>query len=485
LCATARATGGAVRKPLVALAVLAISALSTGVAAPAGMAGTSAAKPLRMTVATLGTMGSLDPRRGNSVIAREVWNLQYPTLTALNPATLDPTAGVASGWSPRPDRRGWRYSLRRNLTWSDGKPLTATDVVYSLDRARDDHWPYAIGMLDSLTSHAVDPHTVAVRSTSADRPAPGLLLHIVPAHIYSKIADVDADTTALGVADGVWHVVSKSPDSVELDVLGRPAGPPLDQIVFRTYPNADALIDALSSGRADVISGVPDADIGRLETMAGVTVNHAGDGTEYVLRFTDFPDARLRRVVSLAIDRTELVADVVHGVGTPVAIDARPGWARQALLELDPNHDLVPVIAIPTDPTSRRVGAFVRKNLAAVGLQTRVMEVGTKKGNVRANLALERVAAREQPTNSVGLFQPDILQAFRTDNVAGFLREPAQRSLVAFGPTTVPYGAIVAAQPPPGEHLSNIRYAIGAAILLALCAVGYWIASLLRKRFAS
>jgi ABC-type transport system substrate-binding protein len=474
-----------VRKSLVALAVLAISALSPGVAAPAGMSGTSAAKPLRMTVGTLGAMGSLDPRRGNSVIAREVWNLQYPTLTALNPTTLDPTAGLAGAWSPLPDDRGWRYSLRPNLTWSDGKPVTATDVVFSLDRARDDHWPYAIGMLDSLAIRALNSRTVAVTSTSADRSLPGLLLHIVPEHIYSKVPNLDADTTALGVADGAWHVVSKSADSVELGVLGRPAGPPLDEIVLRAYPNADALIGALSSGRADVISGVPDSDIGRLETMSGVTVNHAGDGTEYVLRFASFPGARLRRAVSLAIDRTELVADVVHGVGTPVAIDAQPGWARQTLRELDPNHDLVPVIAIPRDPTGRRVGAFVGKALNAVGLQTQVMEVGTEKGNVRANLAVERFVRREVPTNAIGLFEPDILQAFRADNVTGFLREPSQRSLVAFGPTTAQYGAIVAAQRPPGEHVSNIRYATGAAILLALCAVAYWIASRVHRRYVT
>jgi ABC-type transport system substrate-binding protein len=481
-----RTSDGVVRKAFVAVAVLALSALSTGVAAPAGMPGSGAAKPLRMTVATLGSIGSLDPRRGNSAIAREVWNLQYPTLTALNPATLDPTAGVASGWIPLPDGHGWRYSLRRNLTWSDGTPVTAADVVYSLDRARDEHWPYASGMLDSLTSHAVDPHTVAVRSTSADRPSPGLLLHIVPAHIYSKVADIDADTNALGVADGTWHVVSKSADSVELGVLGRPAGPPLDQIVFRTYPQANALIDALAHGDVDVISGVPAADIGRLHALPDVTVNHAGDGTRYVLRFESFPNVRLRRLVSLAIDRTRLVADVVHGVGTPVSLDARPGEARRAWRTVDPSHDLEPEIAIPTDPTSRRVGAFVQNALTAMGLRTIAIEVRpNEKRRVRSGLVIERISDRDDPANAVGLFEPDVLQAFRTDNVTGFLREPSQRSLVVFGPTTAQYGAIVASHQPPGEYVSNVRYAIGAAVLLALCAAGYWIASRIRRRFVT
>jgi peptide/nickel transport system substrate-binding protein len=257
--------------------------LAIDVAAPAAMKGTGAAEPLRMTVGTLGTIGSLDPRAGNSIVAREVWNIQYPTLTALDPATLDPTAGVAIAWTPLPNGRGWRYELRPGLTWSDGKPVTATDVVYSLDHARDEHWPYAGSMLDGLTARALDAHTVAVTSSSTNRVLPGLRLHVVPAHVYAKVSNVDNDTTALGVADGPWHVVSKSASSVELGVLGRPGGPPLDQIIFRTYPTAGALIDALSRGDVDVISGVPTTDLDRLHALDGVTVDPVG-GTVQAFR---------------------------------------------------------------------------------------------------------------------------------------------------------------------------------------------------------
>lgn len=473
------------RKSFAGLTAIAIGALAIGVAAPAATRSVDAAGPLRMTVGTLGSIGSLDPRHGTGVVAREVWKLQYPTLTAMDPLTLAPTTGVANAWSPLPDGHGWRYSLRPNLTWSDGTPVTAADVVYSLEHARAEHWPYAGDMLDGLSAHALNARTVEITSRSTERARPGLLLHIVPAHVYSKIADVDADTAALGIADGAWHVMSKSADSVELGVLGRPAGPPLDQIVFRTYRDADALIDALARGDVDVISGVPAGDIGRLGNMTDVTVNHAGDGTRYVLRFESFPVVRQRRLVSLAIDRIRLVADAVHGVGTPAAFDARPDQARRAWLDVDPSLDSEPDIAIPTDPTSRRVGAFVQNALKAMGLGTNAIEVRPDENRrVRANLVIERISDQDDPTDAIVLFEPDTLQAFRTDNVAGFLREPSHRSLVVFGPTVTQYGTIVAAPPPPGEELDNISYAIGAAILLTLCAAAYWIASILRRRFA-
>jgi peptide/nickel transport system substrate-binding protein len=335
--------------------VVASSVLFVGIAAPAAVKATGAIQPLRLTIGTLGTIGSLDPRAGDSTIAREVWNIQYPTLTALDPTTLDPTVSVATAWNPLANGHGWRYELRPKLTWSDGKLVTAADVVYSLEHARDEHWPYARDMLDGLTARAVDAHTVVVTSTSTDGVLPGLLLHVVPAHVYAQVSDVDHDPAALGVGDGAWHVVSKSADSVELGVLGRPGGPPLDQIIFRTYPTADALIGALARGDVDVLSGVPAADINRLHALNDVTVNPVG---------------------------------------------------------------------------------------------------GT-------------------------------VQAFRTDNVTGFLPEPARPSLVVFGPTVTQYAGIVAAQRPPGEQLSNAAYAMGAAVLVALCAAAYWIATRVRRRYVT
>ncbi|MDQ1481507.1 MAG: peptide/nickel transport system substrate-binding protein, partial [Actinomycetota bacterium] len=179
-------------------------------------------------------------------------------------------------WTPLPNGHGWRYELRPGLTWSDGKPVTATDVVYSLDHARDDHWRSAGDTLDGLTARALDAHTVAITARTFTSLLPGLRLNVVPAHVYAKVSNVNDDTAALGVADGAWHVVSKSASSVELGVLGRPGGPPLDQIVFRSYASAGALIGALSRGDVDVISGVPTADINRLHSLDDITVNPVG-----------------------------------------------------------------------------------------------------------------------------------------------------------------------------------------------------------------
>jgi len=83
----------------------------------------------------------------------------------------------------------------------------------------------------------------------------------------------------------------------------------------------------------------------------------------------------------------------------------------------------------------------------------------------------------------VGLFEPDTLQAFRTDNVTGFLRDPEIRSLVVFAPTVSQYGQLTAAPPPPGEQLSSTSYAVGAVIVLVLCIAAFLFAAWIRRGY--
>ena len=58
--------------------------------------------------------------------------------------------------------------------------MTAADVVASLQRARDEHWPYAAGMLDDLDARLVDDRTVAITTTGDIGALPTLPVHVVP-----------------------------------------------------------------------------------------------------------------------------------------------------------------------------------------------------------------------------------------------------------------------------------------------------------------
>jgi hypothetical protein len=97
-------------------------------------------------------------------------------------------------------------------------------------------------------------------------------------------------------------------------------------------------------------------------------------------------------------------------------------------------------------------------------------------------IAHERIERVTSQAENVGLCEPDTLQAFRSDNVTSFLREPQQASLVVFAPTTTQYAQLVAAPAPPRERLSNTFYAVGALVVLALCGVAFGFVAWIRRR---
>jgi hypothetical protein len=79
-------------------------------------------------------------------------------------------------------------------------------------------------------------------------------------------------------------------------------------------------------------------------------------------------------------------------------------------------------------------------------------------------------------TAEIVLFAPDQVQAFRTDNVTGLLREPSEQRVVTFWPGIDQYRQVVAAQEPAGEDLPTITFFAIAAVVVVLFAAVLWIA---------
>ena len=90
-----------------------------------------ASSRLRRVVAS--EITSLDPQRPTGSLTAELGPELFAGLTAFD-AQGRLVPGVAASWSSSPDGLRWTFKLRPGQTWSDGRPLTARDVVYSLQR---------------------------------------------------------------------------------------------------------------------------------------------------------------------------------------------------------------------------------------------------------------------------------------------------------------------------------------------------------------
>ena len=352
------------RPPKLAAAVLAVALAVFALTVTA----VATAQDGDRVVLTIGLTQDLDSPNvtvGELVSSYELWNLQYPTLTDLAADDFAVTPSLAESWSSE-DGKEWTYVLREGLEWSDGTPLTAEDIEYTINRSREESWLNHSSAVQNLTAEATDERTVVVTSSVNDPKLPGLSAYIVPKHIYEEI---DADEIGKYEAlDGV----SGGPFSLKEWKKGQfwrmEANPSywrgqvaIDEVVFRVFRNADAMVSALQNGELDAAHSVPAATFRSLETAEDiVAVEGEQGGFDYLVMNSyagrpprdtskfDAPhpalrDVRFRQAIAHAIDKETLVERVLSGIGTPgttMSPSANPAWIPELTADEDFEFDL-------------------------------------------------------------------------------------------------------------------------------------------------
>ena len=319
-------------------------------------------------VLTVGLTQDLDSPNvtvGELVSSYELWNLQYATLTDKAAADFATEPGLAESYASD-DGKTWTYTLRDGLEWSDGTPLTAEDVAYTINRARDEEWLNHTATVANLTAEAPDERTVVITSKVNDPKLPTMDVYIVPKHVYEDIsADEIGKYEALdGVASGPFSLKEWKKGQfwrMEANPSFWRGQVSIDEVIFRVFRNADAMVAALKSGEIDAAHNVPAASFPDLETTEGiVAVKGEQGGFDYLVlnSYADKPprdtskfdaphpallDLRFRQAIAHAIDKETLVERVLSGLGTPgttMSPSANPAWIPELTAEDDYEFDL-------------------------------------------------------------------------------------------------------------------------------------------------
>ena len=150
---------------MVAGAIAALTVMLMGWVIPARAAQEA---PVTLTVGLLQDLDSPNVTAGYLVSSYEVWNLQYATLTDKAAADFATEPGLAESWKASDDGLTYTYTLRDGLLWSDGTPLTAEDVAWTVNTSRDQGWMNHSSITANLTATAVDARTVKITSSVPD-----------------------------------------------------------------------------------------------------------------------------------------------------------------------------------------------------------------------------------------------------------------------------------------------------------------------------
>jgi peptide/nickel transport system substrate-binding protein len=323
-------------------AAVAVLALLGAVATPSG---SEEGKPVAFNVGDTQGIDSMNPIVGVTVPAYEAWNIQYATLTDKSPKDFSPIPGLAKSWKGSADGKTWTYTLRPNLKWSDGQPLTSEDIAYTVNRARKEEWLNYTSVVQNLTATAPDPNTVVIHSKVTDPKLPTMDVYIVPKHIWEK-----QDAKAIAKYDALDGVGS-GPFVLEHFEKGQfarfKANPyyfggksPISSVVLRVFNNPDAMVAALKRGEIDAAEDVPGTAFHQLEKDPNIVTVQGNQGAmeEFAINGGDglkkphpaLLDPRVRQAIAHAIDKQTIVKRVLAGLGTPtdtLSVSPNTAWS--------------------------------------------------------------------------------------------------------------------------------------------------------------
>jgi peptide/nickel transport system substrate-binding protein len=327
---------------------LAAGAVIVAAGAVMGVPGAGASSTSAEVTLTIGLIQDLDSPNvtaGFLVSSFELWNLQYASLTGKAAADFAIEPALAESWEASDGGLTYTYRLRDGLQWSDGTPLTAEDVAWTVNTSRDQGWINHSSTTANLDATVIDDRTVKVTSSVPDPKLPSLDVYIVPKHIWEAPAAGDVTTyEALdGVGSGPFTLVEwKSGQSWTMRAnpnhwQGRPA---IDQVVFRVFTNGDAMVAALEKGEIDAAHSVPASAVERLQAAEGIetVVGSQGGFSELAMNgmagglgdgHPALQDVAVRHAIHHAIDKQVLFDRVINGLGRPgltLSVSPDPAW---------------------------------------------------------------------------------------------------------------------------------------------------------------
>ncbi len=382
------------------------------VAIAALTAGTASADKLTIGLASEPT--SIDPHfhnlGPNNAMARHL----FGRLILQNERQqLEP--GLAVSWEPIDDLT-WEFKLREGVTFHDGTPFTADDVICTWERAPEvPNSPASFGTyIKGKTAVKIDDFTVHFKT---EEPYPLMANDVSTVPIVSDEVGCSASTEEFNagtaaVGSGPYKFVSYKPgESIVLarndDYWGE--APVWSEVEFRPIKSAPSRVAALLAGDVDLISGVPTTDIATLKGRDDITLSQGVSNRVIYLHMDQFRedspfvtakdgsaiknplmDVRVRRAISMAISRDAIVERVMEGVAisagqllpegffgvspnlTPVAYD--PEGAKALLAEAGYGDGFAMTIHGPNDRyiNDAKIAEAIGQMLTRVGIDMSV-----------------------------------------------------------------------------------------------------------------
>src|SRR6516225_10226107 len=305
--------------------------MASAAALPALIRPVRAAEPSTLRVAFAIQPATLDPKkmRVGGVDYNYVYNC-FSRLTTQDPL-LQVQPDLATSWEATEDLKAWTFHLRPGVKFHNGKPLDASDIVFTIKRILDKDVGSVLRVNFSIVTNieAVDPLTVrfTLSSPYADFAAAtaGYQALIVSESIVDTLTTHPIGTGPFRFVEyrpGDQMTLERNPDYF------LPGVPTIDRAILRIIPEFTTMVAALESGAVDVAYDLPPEQVDNLKrsTVAHPEEVQAGrwQGIIWNCQMKPFDDPRVRRAFNKLIDKPAIAEIAMFGHATPTLTPIPP-----------------------------------------------------------------------------------------------------------------------------------------------------------------
>ncbi|HEC77712.1 MAG TPA: TonB family protein [candidate division WOR-3 bacterium] len=277
----------------------------------------------KMVIGTTELLTTISPLSPSVFGSNEILDLLFMHLHRIDPETGKMKPELASSWEFSEDLTSITYYLRDDVTWWDGEPVTAEDVLYTYEKMKDPKTNYPnIARLRFIKNvEVVGPHAIKF---TFDKVYADLLtdsdIMPVPKHVYEKKGDKFGQAP---VGNGPYKIKEWIPGSGLVlyanDSYYR-GKPPLDTIFIEYYSDVTKMYEDFKNGNLDMVLNLTPEAAKELEKNKNIKVDsRPGNTFTYVgwnLKHPYLKDKEIRKALTMAINTKKILNDVFSGMGT-------------------------------------------------------------------------------------------------------------------------------------------------------------------------
>jgi peptide/nickel transport system substrate-binding protein len=309
-------------------------------------------------VAVTSDFQAFNPVTNTALVTAEVINFLLFTPLVQFDEEFEPIPALAESWEL--DEGGVTFRLRNDVRWHDGQPVTADDVLFTFELAKNEE---TASLLESAyltmvqSARVLDPQTVRFDFIAPhSQPLQAFWWAPLPRHLLGDVAPAQlaqAPFNRSPVGNGPFRFASWTPQQQLVleanqeypEALG--GRPYLDRVVFRIVPEATTRLTEILTGSIDINHTILPDEAQQVEGQRAVRlVQFPGRNFLYIGWNNErepFRDPRVRQALGMAIDRQGLINSLMFGHGE-VASGMIPSWSP-----VDPEID-----PLPHDPEGAR-----------------------------------------------------------------------------------------------------------------------------------